>query len=312
MQLRAVEYLCALAHEQHFARAAQQCGVSQPTLSAGIVALEELLGRRLVVRDRRFIGLTPEGQRVLPIAQQLVATFGAMRHAAEDPGPLSGELRMGVIPAAMPAIGAILQPLRLRHPAVRIAITALTARETERALDAYEFDAAVVYLGTEPLDHVLQVALYTDHHMLVAHRGMAIPPGPMTWADAAALPLCLLPSTMQGRRVLDAQFEAAAAAVVSAKATANSLVGLLSMLGMGGLASILPRTYAAHVASVPTLITRDIVGAAKPPTIGLIVRDRRPLAPLANAALMAAQSYETQMILHTVMPESAISIRPRP
>ena len=57
--------------------------MTQPTLSSGIAALEEQFGRRLVARDRRFIGLTPEGQAMLPWAQQLVAVVDGMAHAME-------------------------------------------------------------------------------------------------------------------------------------------------------------------------------------------------------------------------------------
>ena len=299
MQLRAVEYFCALAREQHFARAAEHCGVSQPTLSAGIAALEELLGRRLVVRDRRFIGLTAEGQRVLPIAQQLVAAFGAMRHAAEDPGPLTGELRLGVIPAAMPATGAILQALKLRHPALRVSITSLTSREIDRGLDEYALDAGLTYLDSEPLQHVLQVPLYTEHYMLVAHRDMAVPDGPISWADAAALPLCLLPLTMQNRRILDAKLEEAGIAAVP-RATANSYIALLSIISMGGLASIMPRTYAPYVAVDPLLVMHEIADQSRGASVGMVVRDRQPLAPLAGAALTLAQSHHMRMMLDKV------------
>ncbi len=61
MQIRLLRYFVALAREEHFARAAATCNVTQPTLSAGIATLEEQLGKRLVMRDRRYIGLTPEG-----------------------------------------------------------------------------------------------------------------------------------------------------------------------------------------------------------------------------------------------------------
>lgn len=299
MQLRAVEYFCALAREQHFARAAEQCGVSQPTLSAGIAALEELLGRRLVVRDRRFVGLTPEGERVLPVAQQLVAAFGAMRHAAEEPGPLTGELRLGVIPAAMPVTGAILNALRVRHPALRVSVTSLTSREIDRGLDEYALDAGVTYLDSEPLQHVLQVPLYTEHYMLVAHHDMAIPDGPIAWADAAALPLCLLPLSMQNRRILDAKL-AEAGTVAIPRVTANSYIALLSMLSMGGLASIMPRTYSPYVAADPMLVVHEIAGQTRGTSVGVVVRDRQPLTPLANAAFTMAQSHQMRTILDKV------------
>src|SRR5690606_41530198 len=63
--LRQLEYLVALARERHFARAADACHVSQPSLSAGIRRLEGELGVLIVRRDRKFAGLTPAGERVL-------------------------------------------------------------------------------------------------------------------------------------------------------------------------------------------------------------------------------------------------------
>ena len=60
-----LEYFIALAREKHFGKAAEDCGITQPTLSAGIRQLEDMLGVMLVQRGSRFQGLTPEGQRVL-------------------------------------------------------------------------------------------------------------------------------------------------------------------------------------------------------------------------------------------------------
>ena len=60
-----LEFLLALAREQHFGRAAETCGVTQQTLSAGVKSLEDRFGVRLVQRGSRFQGFTPEGERVL-------------------------------------------------------------------------------------------------------------------------------------------------------------------------------------------------------------------------------------------------------
>ena len=61
MLLKHLQYLTALARERHFARAASACGVTQPTLSAGIKQLEEQLGLLVVQRGQRFEGLDPSG-----------------------------------------------------------------------------------------------------------------------------------------------------------------------------------------------------------------------------------------------------------
>ena len=62
---RQLEYFVAVAQEQHFGRAAKKCHVSQPTLSAAIAKLERELDVTLIERGHSFVGLTPEGERLL-------------------------------------------------------------------------------------------------------------------------------------------------------------------------------------------------------------------------------------------------------
>ncbi len=102
--IRHLEYLTALARERHFARAAEVCHVAQPSLSAGIVHLEKTLGVVIIERQNRFLGLTPEGERVLAWAQRTLAELEVL-HAelsaarAKDAAPLT-PLPMGGAAAA--------------------------------------------------------------------------------------------------------------------------------------------------------------------------------------------------------------------
>ena len=154
MQTRFIEYFLALERERHFARAAEYCNVSQPTLSAGIATLEGQLGKRLIQRDRRFVGLTPEGEAILPWARQIVAAVEALEQSsATARGALKGELRLGAIPAAMPVIGRLAGAMLARHPGLNIAVRALTSRQIERDLAAFELDAGLTYLDFEPPAH---------------------------------------------------------------------------------------------------------------------------------------------------------------
>ena len=70
--IKQLEMLLALAKEQHFGHAAERLGITQPSLSSGIKQLEEHLGVKLVPRGSRYGGLTPEGQRALVWARQIV------------------------------------------------------------------------------------------------------------------------------------------------------------------------------------------------------------------------------------------------
>ena len=97
-----LEFLLALAREKHFGRAAEACGVTQPTLSAGVKQIEDAFGVLLVNRGSRFQGFTPEGERVLDWARRIVGDTRAMRqevHALKH--GLAGRLRIAAIPTAL-------------------------------------------------------------------------------------------------------------------------------------------------------------------------------------------------------------------
>lgn len=284
MQLSGLRYLIALEQERHFSRAAQACGVSQPSLSAGIAALEEQLGRRLVARDRRYIGLTAEGRAVLPWARQVVAAIEGLTQAASTaPGPLRGELRLGAIPAAMPVIGLIGAELRRRYPELRLSVASLTSREIAHRLREFGLDAGITYVEHEPHAGVVSVPLYGETPMFVARE---LPgPGPIAWADALARPLCLLHQGMQNRRILDANLAARGFAVHPA-ATADSYIALLSLVRSGAFATIMPDSYAPLLPPWAAMI--PFAEPMPPSAVGMIVPERSPLGPLAAAALALA------------------------
>src|ERR1700704_6311414 len=90
-----LEFLIALARERHFGRAAEVCGVTQPTLSSGLKQLEETLNTLLVVRGSRFEGFPPEGEQALEWARRIVADSRAMRQDLDTlKRGLSGDIRI--------------------------------------------------------------------------------------------------------------------------------------------------------------------------------------------------------------------------
>src|SRR5258708_20191134 len=98
-----LEFVIALAREQHFGRAAETCNVSQPTLSAGIKQLEDTFGVLLVQRGSRYRGFTPEGERVLEWARRIVADTRAMRQRADAlKRGLAGRVQLAAIPTPAP------------------------------------------------------------------------------------------------------------------------------------------------------------------------------------------------------------------
>ena len=118
-----LEFILALARERHFGRAAEACGVTQPTLSAGVKHLEEQMGVLLVNRGSRFQSFTPEGERVLEWARRIVGDTRTMREEINSlRHGLSGRLRLAAIPTALAMVAALTTPYRERHPNVQFTI----------------------------------------------------------------------------------------------------------------------------------------------------------------------------------------------
>jgi LysR family transcriptional regulator, hydrogen peroxide-inducible genes activator len=113
--LKQLQYLVALHEHGHFGNAADACFVTQSTLSAGLRELESLLGLTLVERTRRVVRFTPVGDGIAAQARRVLSEAEALTDLARAAGkPLSGELRMGVIPTIAPFLLPRLLP-RLRH-----------------------------------------------------------------------------------------------------------------------------------------------------------------------------------------------------
>ncbi|RMD90511.1 MAG: hydrogen peroxide-inducible genes activator [Alphaproteobacteria bacterium] len=161
--LKQLRYLVALREQLHFGRAAEACHVTQSTLSAGIAELEAVLDAHLVERTRRTVLFTPLGEevvakarRVLGMAEELVD----LTHAAAE--PLSGTLRMGIIPTIAPFLLPRAMPaLRRRFPKLRLQLKEQMSEDLCHALHAGELDV-VLYALPYRCGEVEEMALFED------------------------------------------------------------------------------------------------------------------------------------------------------
>jgi len=281
-----LEYLLALARERHFGRAAEACGVTQPTLSAGIKQLEATLGVMLVQRGSRFIGLTHEGERTLDWARRIVGDSRAMRQEIKTlKHGLSGRLRIAAIPTALTMVAAITTPYRAKHPDVRFTILSRTSIETLALLENLEIDAGITYLDNEPLGRVTAVPLYQERYRLIT--AIDAPLGnrdKVTWAEVAEVPLCLLTPDMQNRRIIE-QLLRSAGGDPQPTLESNSMIVLFAHVRTGRWASVMPSKLAETLGLTAKIRAIPIVEPDAVHTIGLVVPRREPMTPL-NAALV--------------------------
>ena len=274
-----------LAREEHFGRAAEALGVTQPSLSSAIKALEEQLGVQLVRRGSRYQGLTPEGERVLGWARRIVGDTRTMQAEmqARRKG-VSGLLRLGVIPTAMPRIAELTGPFLRRHPNAGVSILSRSSDEIREQIEAMELDAGVTYLDSEPLGRVQSLPLYRETYCLVSRDSET---GPVDWGEAAARPLCLLTPDMQNRRIVTRHLLDVGADAM-ARVESTSMLAILAHVETGDWAAILPHSIARGLRLPEGVGVRDLSGEGH--LVGLVVARREPHPPLVEALLKTADS----------------------
>ncbi len=295
MLVRHLSYFVTLAKERHFARAAVACNVAQPTLSAAIRKLEEDLGVPLVVRSHRFVGLTPEGEKLLAWGRQILTDYQSLHDdlAGERKGVV-GELRLGVIPAAMPAVSFITAHFCEANPAATVEIRSLTSRAIAEGLDAFDLDGGLTYLDSEPILHVERLPLYRERYKLVVPSGHPLADrAAVSWQEAAGERLCLLNQTMQNRRIID-RLTTSIGLAVHPTVTSNSFLAVCAHLRSGHWVSIVPHSYFHVLGKQPDLVAIDIVDPVHSEAIGLVISDREPRSPMVAALLAAARETDIE------------------
>lgn len=300
MLLRQLEYLTVLARERHFGRAALACHVSQPSLSAAIRKLEEELGVPLVQRGHRYDDLTPEGRVLLSWAQQATATVeGMAAEASRLRGDLSGTLRMGVIPTALPAIALITGPLLDRHPGVRLEVRSHSSIEIGQLLDNHDIDVGVTYLDNEPLGTVHATPLYDERYVYLTASGSS-PGHSISWAQLRDEPLCLLTPDMQNRRIVGGAF-ASAGVQVAPRVEVNSITAMLAF-ARRGRSCVMAHTW-LWLHGLPSGMRALLLTDPEPVhKIGLVTAATGSEQPLVAALIDALRGNDIDAQLTQVVP----------
>ncbi|MEQ8557615.1 MAG: hydrogen peroxide-inducible genes activator [Henriciella sp.] len=149
--LRQLQFLCALADEKSFSRAAEVCNVTQPTLSSAIKEVEAILGVQLVEREARGASLTRAGEAAVERARAILSSAADLVAAAHQAGtPLTGHFHLGAIPTLAPyLLPRTLSALRAGHPELKLY---LREDQTDRLIEGLRnrtLDAALIALPWE-------------------------------------------------------------------------------------------------------------------------------------------------------------------
>ena len=285
-----LEFFITVAKEHSFSKAAEICGVTQPTLSAGIKQLEDMLGVLLVNRSSRFHGLTKEGEHVLIWAKRIVSDTRAMRMEVRTLREgLSGQLKIAAIPTALGIVSALTAPFLEKHPSVRFKVLSAPSSEILSMLDNLDIDAGLTYLDNEPLGRVRTVPLCAERYCLLTVAGNPLGDRDrVTWSDVAQIPLCLLTPDMQNRRIVDALMREAGGAPVTTLES-DSVILLYDHVRAGHWATIMPEKLAATLGVGEPVRAIPIFEPEVVHEIGLVVPLRDPVIPMVAALVAEAR-----------------------
>ncbi len=297
--LASMRYLVALSEHQHFARAAMSCHITQPALSNALRALEQDFGVVIVKRSRIYAGLTPEGERVLAAAQRMLHEHKVLQQelASEADSP-AGALRIGSIPTAIPIAARFSAMLQARHPGIVPVVLTMSSSELEAGLENLSIDLALGYTERMRLRDAKLAAWpqYVEHYFLLRRAAVPLPLGtthlqfgaPITWAEAAAYPLCLLTPDMHNRTVVDAAFTTAGTPVKPAIETNSILTMALSVVA-GDVCSVMPGALVGTVRGYRELEALPLIGPELRTPIGFMLHGTAQASRALQAAIAFAQ-----------------------
>ena len=146
MTLQQLEYIMAVYRHKHFAKAAEACNVTQPTLSSMIQKLEEELGVKIFDRKRQPILPTPIGQHIIDQGWEILQHAKQLKSSVdEEKHSLSGTFRVGILPTIAPyLIPRFFPQLMQRYPELDIRIREMQTHEIKKALEQGDIDVGIL------------------------------------------------------------------------------------------------------------------------------------------------------------------------
>lgn len=275
--IKHLRYFDALARTRHFGRAAEASSISQPALSLQVKELEDILGAPLVERGARQISLTTLGEEFALRARDVlraVDELGALARAST--GPLSGRLRLGVIPTVAPyLLPRLMRELSGRFPDLDLRPREAVTPKLLRDLGEGRLDLALLALPvSEP--SLVEHPLLDEEFLLVRHESavnLPIPP----LADLPAAPLLLLEEghCFRDQAIAACKMPRGPAGEIM---EGSALSTLVQMVGAGIGVTLIPE-MAAEVESRSAPVVLHRLPEPRPGRrIGLVWRRSNPLS----------------------------------
>lgn len=254
MQLHQLRYFVAVAEVRHFTQAAELVGITQPSLSKQIHALETDLGTPLFERVRGKIGLTAAGEVLLPLAKRILADVDtATREVQELVGLRRGRVRLGATPSLATSLAPpVLRRYRDAHPTVDLRVEEGGSQDLVRDLLRGDLDLALIIAPAAGADPGLRTdPILTESLVVVSVEPLAgaSPTGEVRVTDLRDQPLVMF---REGYDLRDATLQACRDAGFEPRVSVDGgeLDAVLSFVEAGLGAALVPGSVVARRAGV--------------------------------------------------------------
>ena len=276
--IRQLEYLVAVADHLNFREAAASCNVTQPALSTQLQQLEALLGVQLFERDTRRVVATAAGLKLAQEARGILSATDHLLDSARAAGePLSGRLRLGVIPTVAPyLLPSVVQATREAHPGLVLLLQEDQTDRIVQRLHSGELDLLLLALDVD-LRGAAELALFSDPFVLACPTGHPLASREVlaeSDLDGESVLLleeghCLREHALEACKLRDSQ--------ITVPYQATSLATVVQMVANGIGITLLPgMAVAAGIATNTSLAVRPFDQANVTRQIGLMWRKKTP------------------------------------
>ena len=183
MNIQQLKYVLAVDAHRHFAKAAEKCFVTQPTLSMMIRSLEDELGIKIFDRSRQPVVPTEAGEVVIAQAKIILREAGRMKEIIHElKGEIKGELKLGIIPTVAPyLLPLFLNSFLKKYPRLKIKISEFTTQQIIEKLRHHHLDAGILatplnneILNEQPL-YYEQFVVYASSNEKLMKKKYLIP-----------------------------------------------------------------------------------------------------------------------------------------
>ncbi len=275
--LKHLRYFEALARHRHFGRAAEAVSISQPALSLQMKELEDILGAPLLERGPRQISLTELGEDFTFRARDILCRVDELAALARASAwPLSGRLRIGIIPTVAPyLLPQVMRELGQRFPDLALHPREAVTAKLVRDLAEGRLDLALVALPvSEP--SLTEHPLFEEDFLLVRHASQSAAPVPRL-EDLARMPLLLLE---EGHCFRDQAIAACKLPRTPAGEImeGSSLSTLVQMVAAGLGVTLIPEMAAAVEGRSAEVVLHRLAKPRPSRTVGLVWRQSNPLS----------------------------------